>query len=212
VAEALAEEVEEAWAAAAAEAARPRLVPRGVASEAQRAAERAEGEVGPVAPDRRGRLGPTFGEAVHRAIGLALRDPSLSPGAAAGRAARQVGLSDHLAEAADDVGRALAALEREGLRRLPGEALRLEYPLAAAGAGGTLLSGYADLVALRGDELAVVDFKTDAPPAGDVAASHPAYVEQVRSYGWMLVELGLAPAGGVRCGLLFTGDGGMRWV
>jgi hypothetical protein len=37
-------------------------------------------------------------------------------------------------------------------------------------------------------------------------------VEQVRSYGRMLVELGLGRAGQVRCGLLFTGDGRMRWV
>jgi ATP-dependent helicase/nuclease subunit A len=37
-------------------------------------------------------------------------------------------------------------------------------------------------------------------------------VEQVRSYGRILVELGLAHERKVRCGLLFTADGGVRWV
>ncbi len=47
---------------------------------------------------------------------------------------------------------------------------------------------------------------------GTAADDYPAYVEQVREYGRILVKLGLATAGGVRCGLLLTGDGGMRWV
>jgi ATP-dependent helicase/nuclease subunit A len=109
------------------------------------------------------------------------------------------------------VERALEALGREGLRRPPGDDLRLEYPVAAA-RDGALLQGYVDLVAARGGELVVLDFKTDAPPPGHVGDSHPAYVEQVRSYARILVELGLAAASAVRCGLLFTADGGVRWV
>jgi ATP-dependent helicase/nuclease subunit A len=122
-----------------------------------------------------------------------------------------VGLREHLAEAAADVGNALAALEREGLRRVPGDDLRLEYPVAAAGKG-TLLLGYVDLLASRGGGLVVVDFKTDAPPRGEVAVIYPAYVEQVRRYGQVLVELGLAREGAVRSGLLFTADGVLRWI
>ncbi|HEY6003527.1 MAG TPA: PD-(D/E)XK nuclease family protein, partial [Anaeromyxobacter sp.] len=104
-----------------------------------------------------------------------------------------------------------AALEREGLRRAPGADLRLEYPVAQA-RDGRLLAGYADLVAADRRGLAVVDFKTDAPPAADVAASHPAYVEQVRTYARVLEDLGLAPPGTVRAGLLFTAEGAIRWV
>jgi ATP-dependent helicase/nuclease subunit A len=209
---ALATEVEARWAAAAAEAGRPRYVPRGIATEAHRAVEsEAEGEAGARGKDREGRYGRRFGDAVHAAIGIALREPGLPPAGAVSRAARAVGLEANLAEAADDVTRALAALEREGLRRIPGPDLRLEYPVAAA-RDGLLLSGYVDLVAARDGTLRVVDFKTDAPPIGDVLASHPAYVEQVRSYGRILVDLGLAPEGGVGCGLLFTADGGLRWV
>jgi len=59
---------------------------------------------------------------------------------------------------------------------------------------------------------AIVDLKTDAPPKGTVAEGYPAYVEQVRECGRILVKLGLAKASAVRCGLLFTGAGGMRWL
>jgi len=69
-----------------------------------------------------------------------------------------------------------------------------------------------DLLGVRGGRLAVVDFKTDAPPAGDVRASHPAYVEQVRAYARILVQLGLAPEGDVDAGLLFTAEDEVRWL
>ncbi|HET9596091.1 MAG TPA: PD-(D/E)XK nuclease family protein, partial [Anaeromyxobacteraceae bacterium] len=114
--------------------------------------------------------------------------------------------------AAADAARALAALERAGLRRPPGPDLQLEYPVALAAGEEKLVQGYLDLVATRGERLAVVDFKTDAPPAGDVRATHPAYVEQVRSYARILVALGLATEGGVDAGLLFTAEGEVRWV
>jgi ATP-dependent helicase/nuclease subunit A len=210
--EPLAAEVEAAWSAAAAEAAKPRFVPRGVAAEAHRVVEReGEGEAGARWKAREGRFGRTFGQTVHLAIGVALREPDLAPAEAVARAAAETGLEEHRAQAAEDVARSLAALEREGIRRAPGSDLRLEYPVAAA-REGALLSGYIDLLAERNGELLVLDFKTDAPPSGDAEASHPAYVEQARSYGRLLVELGLAREGKVRCGLLFTGDGGLRWV
>jgi ATP-dependent helicase/nuclease subunit A len=121
------------------------------------------------------------------------------------------GLADHRAAAADDVARALLALEKAGLRRAPGPTHQLEYPIARAG-NGRLLVGYVDLLAADERGLAVLDFKTDAPPAGDVAATHPAYVEQVRSYARIVEELGLAPAGTARAGLLFTAEQEIRWI
>jgi ATP-dependent helicase/nuclease subunit A len=152
-----------------------------------------------------------FGETVHLAIGLALREPALAPTAAVERASAATALADHRAEAAADVARALAALERAGLRRRPGPELQLEYPVALA-RDGRLLAGYVDLLAATAAGLAVVDFKTDAPPEGDVAAAHPAYVEQVRSYAAILEALGLAAPGTVRAALLYTADGELRWV
>jgi ATP-dependent helicase/nuclease subunit A len=209
---ALAAKVEAEWSTAAMAASAPRLVPKGVAAEAHELVERqAEGEAGARWKERKGRFGAEFGETVHLAIGKALRDPALAAADAVARAADETGLTNHLAEAAEDVARALAALEHEGLRRVPGEDLRLEYPVAA-GRDTVLLTGYIDLLAARDGELVVLDFKTDAPPPGEVTATHPAYVEQVRSYERILVELGLGAEGRVRGGLLFTADGGVRWV
>jgi ATP-dependent helicase/nuclease subunit A len=212
-ASALAAEVGAAWRGAVEDAARPRFAPRAVTAEAHAAREVVErpGEAGGPRPERRSRFGRVFGDTVHAAVGLALRDPALGPEAAVARAAAATGLVDRRAEAAEDVLRALAALEREGFRRAPGPGLRLEYPLARA-CDGRLLAGYADLVAADDRGLAVVDFKTDAPPEGDVAAEHPAYVEQVRTYARVLEDLGLAPPGTVRAGLLFTAEGAVRWV
>ncbi len=211
-AKARSEEVAREWADASAEAGRPRFVPKGVSTEAHRVAdEEREGDAGEWWKSRKGRFGSVFGETVHTAIGLALGDPMLDPASAVAKAAQATGLGEHRSEAAQDVERALAALAKEGLRELPGDALRLEYPVAQ-GRDGLLLVGYIDLLAARAGGLQLIDFKTDAPPAADVTKSHPDYVEQVRSYARILVELGLAREGAVRCGLLFTADGGLRWV
>jgi ATP-dependent helicase/nuclease subunit A len=211
-AKALAVSVEKEWAAATTEAGKPRFEPRGISAEAHARVEaQAEDEAGARWKERESRFGNVFGETVHLAIGVALREPGLLAADAVARVAKATGLAEHLPEAAEDVTRALAALDREGLRRVPGPDLRLEYPIAT-GEAGKLLLGYLDLLAAKDDGVVVVDFKTDAPPKGTVADGYPAYVEQVREYGRILVKLGLAKAGAVRCGLLFTGDGGMRWV
>ena len=214
-ASALEAQVDAAWRAAVGEAALPRFAPTAVTAEAHAAhpgddVER-PGEAGAPRPPRKGRFGRVFGDTVHLAVGLALRHPALAPAAAVARATASTGLAEHLAEAAADVARALAALERDGLRRAPGRDLQLEYPVAQA-RDGHLLAGYVDLLAADARGLAVVDFKTDAPPEGDVAATHPAYVAQVRTYARILEGLGLAPAGSVRTGLLFTAEEGIRWV
>jgi ATP-dependent helicase/nuclease subunit A len=183
-----------------------------VTGEAHSLAEQAErpGEAGP-RPERKSRFGRVFGDTVHLAIGLALRDSALAVAAAVARAAAATGLAERRAEAAEDVARALAALAKAGLRRAPGSDLQLEYPVAIA-ADGKLVQGYVDLLGFRDGRLAVVDFKTDAPPAGDVHATHAAYVEQVRSYARMLVALGAAPDGSVDAGLLFTAEDAVRWI
>ncbi len=211
-AKALAASVEKEWSAATAEAGKARFEPRGISAEAHaRIESQAEDEAGTRWKERESRFGNVFGETVHLAIGVALREPAVAPVDAVARVAKATGLTEHLTEAANDVGRALSALEREGLRRAPGSDLRLEYPIAS-GEAGKLLLGYVDLLGATASGLDVVDFKTDAPPKGDVAKGYRAYVEQVREYGRILVKLGLAKPGAVRCGLLFTGDGGIRWV
>jgi ATP-dependent helicase/nuclease subunit A len=212
-ASALAGEVQAAWSVASREAARPRFTPVAVTAEAHATTEPAEvpSEAGSPRPERRSRFGPLFGETVHLAIGLALREPTLALDRAVARAAAATVLTERHTEAAKDVARALTALDRAGLRRAPAADLQLEYPVALA-ADGKLVQGYVDLVGVRDGRLAVVDFKTDAPPEGDVESTHAAYVEQVRSYARILVALGLATKGSVDTGLLFTAEDAVRWV
>ncbi|WP_242333382.1 exodeoxyribonuclease V subunit beta [Anaeromyxobacter sp. SG66] len=209
-ADALFDDVSARWEATTSDAARPRFAPAAVSGEAHRIVEERDEEAGAVRAHRPGRFGAVFGETVHLAIGAALREPSLSPAEAVARAARLTSLDEYATDAAEDVARALQALTDAGLRRAPGADLQLEYPVAFA-SEGKLLTGYVDLLAAAADGVVtVIDFKTDAPPEGDVYETHPAYVEQVRSYGRILKELGVARE--VKGGLLFTATGTIHWA
>jgi ATP-dependent exoDNAse (exonuclease V) beta subunit len=162
-------------------------------------------------PEREGRYGKDFGTVVHRAMEWCVRDRGLAPARAVGRAMQEVGLREHRDEAVGDVERGLAALEREGLLGEVGATLRLEYPIAGSGGEEQMLLGYVDLVRVDGEEVTVIDYKTDLPPSGPVATAMPDYVAQVRRYGRLLAQAGIG-GGRVRCGLLFTGDGSVGWV
>jgi ATP-dependent helicase/nuclease subunit A len=200
-------EVGERWGSASREAARPRFRPASVSADAPAAPAVEIEEAYP--KQREGRYGGLFGMTVHNAIGLVIRDGGITPGEAARRAARWFGLEEHLAEAAADVERALGSLRAVGLARAPGPELQLEYPVAGAWEGGQLLGGYIDLVGVVDGQACVLDFKTDAPPRGPVEQAYPGYAAQVRAYGRLLHIAGHRR---VRCGLLFTVDGEIRWV
>ena len=159
---------------------------------------------------RKGRFGRAFGTVVHGALERCVRERGVSAEEAVERVAGEVGLREHRDEAVGDVVRGLEALEREGLLGEVGASLRVEYPVSGPGEKGTVLLGYVDLVRVEGGEVTVIDFKTDRPPDGAVEEVMPGYVEQVRMYGELLREGGVGRE--VRCGLLFTGDGGVRWV
>jgi ATP-dependent helicase/nuclease subunit A len=118
----------------------------------------------------------------------------------------------HLDEAGADLGRAWQALQAEGVTRLPGADLQVEYPVGAPWPDGSLLMGYVDLVGAVADRLDVLDFKTDAPPVGSVEAAYPEYVSQVSLYGRLLRRADVLGGRGLRLGLLFTADGGIHWV
>jgi ATP-dependent helicase/nuclease subunit A len=148
---------------------------------------------------------------VHRALEICLREAQVTARDAVYGAAQEVGLTVHLPEAVQDVARGLGALEQHGLLGLVGESMRLEYPVSGIGEGGLVLLGYVDLVRVDGKVLTVIDFKTDQPPQQDVAAELPGYVAQVQMYA-RLLTLGGVGDGAVKCGLLFTADGGLRWV
>jgi len=197
-------DIQEAWTAAAAQAKSPRLRPMSVTGAAHSHVD----EAASLPARREGRLGPTFGETVHQAIGLTLQGAKVRDAVAA--AAQRAGLVDHQEEACADVERAIGAIRSAGLLG-EGMTLRVEYPLAGA-VEGTLLSGYADLVAMGGGEIVVLDFKTDAPPEDPVHDTLPRYVEQVRGYGRLIAAAGICAGLKVRLGLLFTADGEIRWV
>ncbi len=209
---ALEQEVDGWWHPAVADAARPRFKPVSVSAEAHAMAEEEDETERAARKLRAGRFGHVFGSAVHQAIGLLLHDPALGATEAARLGASRTGLTERLDDVAADVARAWQALQAEGLARRPGADLQVEYPVAGPREGGVLLSGYIDLVSASDDRLDVLDFKTDPPPAGAVETDYPAYAAQVRLYGELLSAAGIARDRQLRCGLLFTADGVIRWV
>lgn len=201
------------WASASAEAARPRYRPVSVTGEARAGTREEAGEqLEPSAhKPRLGRFGRLFGSTVHEALGILLRDRNLTVEEAVRRAAQRTGLSDHMGEAGGDVARALDALQSEGVLRPIGPDLQVEYPVAGTWGDGQLLSGYIDFLCATADRLDVIDLKTDAPPQGSVETAYPEYVSQVRIYGRLLEAAGVIGGRQLRCGLLFTADGIIRW-
>ena len=73
-------------------------------------------------------------------------------------------------------------------------------------------SGYIDLVGATADRLDVIDLKTDAPPDGPIEAVYPDYAAQVRIYGQLLETTGVVGPRRLRCGVLLTADGTIRWL
>ena len=84
--------------------------------------------------------------------------------------------------------------------------------VAGAWDGGQLLTGYIDLVGASGGHLDVIDFKTDAPPEGELEEAYPDYVSQIRIYGRLLEAAGVPRGRRLRLGLLFTADAIIRWI
>jgi ATP-dependent helicase/nuclease subunit A len=207
-------ETGEWWTTIAAEAARPRFQPASVSREATVALDEALEGLEPPRKIREGRFGHLFGTTVHQALGLALRQgDGFDVREAVRRAAQLTGLEEHLDEAIADLTRTLAALQAEGLVRPIGSDLQVEYPVAAAWENGRLLSGYIDLVGATDQRLHVIDLKTDTPPQGmAVDQAYPEYVAQARAYGRLLAMTGILGHRELRCGLLFTADGGIRWL
>jgi len=210
----LEQQVVEQWKKASIEAARPRFCPVSVSVLAGDS-PRIETEDAPEAlllKDPEGRYGGLFGSTVHYGIGLMLRSSGIVPRDAVERAAKLYGLVEHLEEAVADVARALDALRTAGLARSPCADLQIEYPVAGPWSDGQLLSGYIDLVAVTNGQVDLIDFKTDAPPTGPVEQTYPKYSAQVRIYGKLLETAGILKDRHLRCGLLFTADGSIRWI
>jgi ATP-dependent helicase/nuclease subunit A len=204
------------WNSAAAATARSRFRPVSVSEMAPREREhQLPDDVEPtMVRSHVGRFGSLFGTTVHQAIGTVLRDPPIAPDVAVRRAAALTGLAEHVDEAVADVERAIAALNQVGVTPGDGVALGLEYPVAGVvrDGEGELASGFVDLIALCGDKVVVLDFKTDLPPPLSDQTTYSRYVRQIAGYAALLRASALIGFYEVRCGLLFTADGRIRWV
>jgi ATP-dependent helicase/nuclease subunit A len=205
------DDLQEAWNGAAKRAFAPYLRPAAVSVIAHTIRDDVrdadEQEVRPVFA-RVGRFGPVFGTSVHRALELLLKQ-RLSAEIATQRAVRENAVEALSATVLEDVTRTYAALQNAGLLE---HTLQLEYPVAGSVEEDTLVSGFVDLLVAQPDGLSVIDFKTDAAPRGDVRDEYRAYVEQVRAYARVLEASGVPELRVARAGLLFTADGGLRWL
>jgi ATP-dependent helicase/nuclease subunit A len=207
-------QVAERWKISAREAAHPRFSPCSVTGEAHLTPE-SEIDHEPETPLLKKHMGPyggLFGGVVHAAIGSLLRSRTLSSHEAVQRAARDYDLSENIADAIGDVDRTLQALRGMGLARPPGPDLQLEYPIAGGWPAGKLISGYIDLLAVADNHWELLDFKTDEPPAGPFEQAYPQYLAQIVLYKHLLETTGILRGRSLRCGLLFTADGSVRWA
>lgn len=207
------QQVASRWIVACEEVVRPRYRPVSVSDQARTVVlDEASQQIEPATrKPRKGRFGSLFGSTVHQALGQLLCDSNLTVEEAIRRAAQRNGLTEHLDEAVGDASRTLDALRSEDILRPIGPDLQIEYPVAGVWGDGQLLNGYIDLVSATADRLDVIDLKTDAPPQGSVDVAYPEYVSQVRMYGRLLENAGVAAGRRLRCGLLFTADGIFRW-
>ena len=203
--------VRSSFAAAVERATQPLAVPTAVTLEARADAnDESSLEAERTRKADAGRFGMAFGSTVHRALELVLSGAHTTVAAAVSLAAAEVELPDHLEDAAADVQRALDTLRQLGISSEPAISMRTEYPLTMRRRGGKLLSGIIDLLVVGTDVAFVIDFKTDMPQPGTLAAGYPQYTEQLRLYGEMLHAAGLLAGRQVRLGLLFTASGEFR--
>ena len=109
------------------------------------------------------------------------------------------GLSeDERREIADEI---RAVLDLPEARPLFGPGSMAEAPITGT-IGGTTISGQIDRLAIAGQTVSVVDYKTNRPPPADAAKTPPVYLRQMAAYRALLRRI--YPARRVDCFLLWT--------
>jgi ATP-dependent exoDNAse (exonuclease V) beta subunit len=160
----------------------------------------------------RSRFGPTFGSVVHRALELLIAPCVDEIQMAVEFAAQEVGLTEHRPEAEADVRRAIDTLRQLGVLGNAAVSVATEYALAMHWKDGKLLSGYLDFLAVNTECVTVIDYKTDAPRPGPLAAAFPQYAAQLHLYGDLLRAADVVGARELRLGVLLTATGEIRWL
>ena len=167
----------------------------------------------------RSRYGRGFGIAVHRTLELILSGaiPTVDEAIEVAIAETLLALPPAEGEpltklrtsVTADVERALLALEDAGLRHLT---LATEVDVTLPASEEILLRGAIDLLAIGPHAAHVIDWKTDAPQAGPLVSTYPAYAEQLRLYADAVRGSGFLAGRSLRAGLLLTATGELRWL
>jgi ATP-dependent helicase/nuclease subunit A len=110
------------------------------------------------------------------------------------------GLSDGVR--ASIVAETVAVLEHDEFADVFGADSRAEVPITGVIAGRGLVNGQIDRLVVRGDDVLIVDFKTNRPPPRDVADIPQIYREQLQVYADVLRQI--YPDKHVRGALLWT--------
>jgi len=174
------------WKSALAASKKPIAVPIAVTALADDAVDR-------TAKHEKGRHGPEFGTVVHAAIDALLGGSTKSAAELIKAAAASIGLKHHLPEAEADVSRAL-----EAVKKLAAREMQTEVPIAMR-EGGQIVVGYIDCLAVCGEDVWVIDWKTDVP------GQNAKYEEQLKHYARAVTRVGKR----VRMALVFTQTGTM---
>jgi ATP-dependent helicase/nuclease subunit A len=158
------------------------------------------------------RFGATFGMTVRRAVQLVVGDLCGDAAIAVSRAATIEGPTPHQPEAVADVQRALQALAQLGAVADVKLARSFEVALAAWRSDGRLQQGVIDLLLPVGEDLLVVEIRSDKPTRGDLAKAFPRYAAQLTLYAELVRAAGLSNGRTVKLGVLLTASGEIRWM
>ncbi len=160
--------------------------------------------------DDRFRFGPAFGTVVHEVLEALLLGGQAPVEEYVRISAERIGLEEHHQEAADDIERALEALRKAGI--LEGDyELYPEYPVAMVDGESRLVSGTIDLVAMSGDKVWILDFKTDEPP-GEGESVPETYRRQLGIYKELLSAGAELSTREISARLLFTKSGAFHEI
>lgn len=99
----------------------------------------------------------------------------------------------------------MSVLDHPDFADIFGAGARAEVPLvglAGSGEGAVVLSGQVDRLLVRGDEVLVVDYKTNRPPPEDVRDVPVIYLKQMAAYAAILQRIYAGKT--VKCALLWT--------
>ena len=99
----------------------------------------------------------------------------------------------------------MGVLDHPDFADIFGPAARAEVPLvglAGSGEGAVVLAGQVDRLLVRGDEVLVVDYKTNRPPPSDVKDVPVIYLKQMAAYQAILHRI--YPGKTIKCALLWT--------